>query len=79
MNKIPLGSIPVPYDLTGTKDIYSNKKTIKIEFTCLTKENENIDLQKIKDNFMQKYGPLHIFYKSKGSYDFTMTITDKEK
>ena len=44
MNKIPLGSIPVPYDLTGTKDIYSNKKTIKIEFTCLTKENENIDL-----------------------------------
>ena len=41
-NKIPLGSIQVPYNLNQTSDLYSEYGAQKFHFKCLT--NEDLDI-----------------------------------
>lgn len=84
-NKVPLGSIRVPYNFAGANQSYQQDGNKQFFFTCLAHKpitetaQTFISLQQELDNFFIKnFGPVRIIWQDKNLFNFILTFIKTE-
>ena len=84
INKIPMGSIRVPFNLDTTNDIYSENAAVKFSVRLLTRlggsdqAGEGREEDRLKEHFEQKYGGIKLSWNIQNDYMLSFISPEHE-